>query len=231
MAIHFAAVHERNSWRKHSIHKTLDAAISGPDGAERLLRKAGRVAKMQDTYGAVHAVFVWDDTMQQAKGFRLARGSTQEIEHAEVLVELLERFDKGSGPSSAQIERWFSAVATSGMWHPDDLPEGVTYLEGTATQVLVNAYERNTVARQTCIDHHGPICKVCDLDFEDRYGSLGKGFIHVHHEVPIASIGQNYRVDPVLDLKPLCPNCHAMVHRTEPPLPIARLREILRKRA
>lgn len=33
MAINFAAVHVRNSWRKHARHETVEAATAGHDGA------------------------------------------------------------------------------------------------------------------------------------------------------------------------------------------------------
>jgi 5-methylcytosine-specific restriction protein A len=31
--------------------------------------------------------------------------------------------------------------------------------------------------------------------------------------VPISTIGKEYLLDPVKDLVPVCPNCHAMLHR------------------
>jgi 5-methylcytosine-specific restriction protein A len=31
--------------------------------------------------------------------------------------------------------------------------------------------------------------------------------------VPISTIGEEYQLDPVKDLVPVCPNCHAMLHR------------------
>jgi len=34
----------------------------------------------------------------------------------------------------------------------------------------------------------------------------------VHHLVPISKIGKKYRVDPIKDLRPVCPNCHAVIH-------------------
>lgn len=230
MGVYFAAVHEKNAWRKHSVHSSLEAATTGADGAENLLRGLKRVGEKLAKYGTVYAVFVWDDTMHKASALRLVPGSSYDIERTQVPVELLEDFKAKHGPSLTQIDGWFALAApTTGMWHPDDLKGGCTYLEGTARQVLVNAYERNADARQACIDHYGPICKACDLDFENRYGPIGSGFIHVHHEVPIASIGVNYKVDPVRDLKPLCPNCHAMLHRQEPPLSVARLRTMVRR--
>ena len=54
---------------------------------------------------------------------------------------------------------------------------------------------------------------ICGFDFEKTYGEIGKGFIHVHHIVPVSEIGESYRVDYEKDLIPVCPNCHAMLHR------------------
>ncbi len=86
------------------------------------------------------------------------------------------------------------------------------YIEGGLKEIKVNAYERDRKARKACIDYHGTDCKVCGLDFGSRYGEIGIGFIHVHHIVPLASIGEEYEIDPVKDLVPVCPNCHAMLH-------------------
>lgn len=90
---------------------------------------------------------------------------------------------------------------------------------------MVNSYERNPIARQKCIEHWKPICSVCQFDFEEKYGELGKGFIHVHHLVPISNIGDTYQVDPINDLRPVCPNCHAMLHKKNPPLTIEELQQ------
>lgn len=61
------------------------------------------------------------------------------------------------------------------------------YYEGSLQQALVNRYERNPIARKKCIEKHGCICQVCGMDFGKVYGDLGKGFIHVHHIVPIST--------------------------------------------
>ena len=61
------------------------------------------------------------------------------------------------------------------------------------------------------------------FDFEQTYGEIGKGFIHVHHLTPVSSIGKEYRLNPQTDLVPVCPNCHNMLHRKEPPYTIAEL--------
>ena len=101
------------------------------------------------------------------------------------------------------------------------------YREGAVRPIFVNAFERDRAARRACIEHFGASCAVCALRFEERYGALGEGFIHVHHLLPLSKIGTDYEVDPIKDLRPVCPNCHVMLHRRRPPLSIDELRSIL----
>lgn len=108
---------------------------------------------------------------------------------------------------------------------PDELPSPESYAEGAKKQITVNSYERDPRARQDCINFHGTICKCCGFDFEKVYGEHGKGFIHVHHIKPLHSLGENYSVNPIEDLIPLCPNCHAMVHRNNKLLSISQLKD------
>lgn len=99
--------------------------------------------------------------------------------------------------------------------------------EGEWQQVIVTQYERSRSNRKACLDHYGPACQACGMSFGDVYGELGTDFIHVHHEVPLHTLGGPQNIDPVKDMKPLCPNCHAMVHRADPPIPVMELREQL----
>lgn len=101
------------------------------------------------------------------------------------------------------------------------------FSEGARQVVQVNRYERNPDARRACLAHYGFACVVCGIDFEQKYGELGRGFIHVHHLVPLSTIGEEYVVDPIADLRPVCPNCHAMLHRQHPPLSIGELQSRL----
>ena len=112
---------------------------------------------------------------------------------------------------------------------PEELPNqrDLALTEGAKKTVFVNAYERNPNARKMCIAHWGSQCSVCGFDFSKTYGSIGSGFIHVHHLVPVAEIRKSYQVNPVDDLRPVCPNCHAMLHTSNPPLSIEQLRETI----
>jgi len=87
---------------------------------------------------------------------------------------------------------------------------------------------RSQKARKVCIRHHGSICVVCDFDFEKRYGKIGEGFIHVHHLEDVASKDGKYAVNPKKDLRPVCPNCHAMLHKRKPAMDIDELRNMLK---
>lgn len=109
-----------------------------------------------------------------------------------------------------------------------DLEITEKFSEGIKKTVVVNSYERNSKARKACIEYWKPICSVCEFDFEKVYGELGKGFIHVHHLTQISEIGAEYIVDPINDLRPVCPNCHVMIHRTTPPLSIKELKSIIK---
>ena len=75
----------------------------------------------------------------------------------------------------------------------EEVPKSDTYIEGSTKKVLVNNYERNSEARKKCIDHFGSKCFVCNFDFEKVYGELGKGFIHIHHIIPLSEIQTSYQ--------------------------------------
>lgn len=96
---------------------------------------------------------------------------------------------------------------------PDMLDNEIVEFEGIKKQILVNKYERSSLARKKCIEFHGLNCKVCGINFSDKYGEIGNEFIHIHHLTPIPKIGKEYKVDYKKDLMPVCPNCHSMLHR------------------
>lgn len=113
-----------------------------------------------------------------------------------------------------------------------DYPEDDDKLyEGALIKVLANKYERNQKARKECVEKKGYKCLVCGQDFEATYGEIGKGFIHVHHLTPISSIGKEYELNVDTDLVPVCPNCHYMLHRKDPPYTINELKDMLQNKS
>lgn len=103
------------------------------------------------------------------------------------------------------------------------------YFEGAIKTIKVNGYERNSRARQECIDYYGYDCYCCGINLECMYGGIAKNFIHVHHLVPLADIKKKYELNPVKDLRPVCPNCHAVIHRYEQVLTIDELKNLIEK--
>lgn len=95
---------------------------------------------------------------------------------------------------------------------PHELEASLPISEGAVRKVLVNAYERKPEARRRCIAAHGSSCCICGFEFAATYGPEAAGYIQVHHLRPLSEIGAEYVVDPVNDLRPVCPNCHAVVH-------------------
>ena len=109
--------------------------------------------------------------------------------------------------------------------------------EGAKKNITVNAYERNKEAREKCIEYHKKInngiikCEICGFEFSDVYGEKFKEKIHIHHIKELSEIGQEYIVDPINDLLPVCPNCHMILHSKHPAFtPIEVKKFILRKK-
>mgnify|MGYP003381942991 CR=1 FL=1 len=120
--------------------------------------------------------------------------------------------------------QWSSFLMVEAMPHEID-EQGTT--EGAAKIVTLTTYERSLAARQRCVQHYGAQCAVCGFDFSKVYGIVGEGYIHVHHVIPLSTIGSEYKVDPIRDLIPVCPNCHAMIHKRTPCYSIDEMRAMI----
>lgn len=102
--------------------------------------------------------------------------------------------------------------AVEEQYSPDEISSDLPIIEGARKSIIVNKYERDPKARIACIEHFGAVCMVCGFDFSKVYGDKFTGKIHVHHIVPISTIGEEYQLNPIIDLVPLCPNCHYIAH-------------------
>jgi 5-methylcytosine-specific restriction protein A len=114
---------------------------------------------------------------------------------------------------------------------PEEVDRPTSYFEGASKTISVNAYERNRKARRACIKHYGAVCIVCRFNFYEKYGDIGVGYIQVHHLVPLSEVKERYRLNPVRDLRPVCPNCHAMIHSKQPALEIDQLKRRMERAA
>ncbi|MDZ4687333.1 MAG: HNH endonuclease [Planctomycetaceae bacterium] len=130
---------------------------------------------------------------------------------------------------AGQLEaEWITRTTVSGSGAVlSQAPVASTFTEGALRLVTVNAYERDPRARRACVNHYGATCHICGFSFGKAYGPILEGFIHVHHLRPLAEIGQNYAVNPIDDLRPVCPNCHAALHHRRTPYNIQELKEMI----
>uniref|UniRef100_A0A540VIB3 HNH nuclease domain-containing protein n=2 Tax=Litorilinea aerophila TaxID=1204385 RepID=A0A540VIB3_9CHLR len=113
---------------------------------------------------------------------------------------------------------------------PEEVQDDATFPEGGKQRITVNAYERNPKARAACIAHYGAYCQICGFDFQEQYGEAGRGTIHVHHIKPLSEVGEKYQVDPIRDLIPVCPNCHAIIHKRNPPYTVEEVIQFIKNR-
>ena len=115
----------------------------------------------------------------------------------------------------------------------DEINDEFTYQcnkEGELKVISSKYYERNPKNRQLAVQIHGLTCAVCGFNFEETYGTFGKGFIEVHHIIPLHLSGSETVIDPEKDLIPVCSNCHRMLHRNKGhPLSIDDLKKIIQE--
>ncbi|WP_419174798.1 HNH endonuclease [Desulfosediminicola sp.] len=122
---------------------------------------------------------------------------------------------------------WYAASEDQKTHLPEEVDSKEIFTEGAIKSVTVNTFERNGAARRICLEKHGYGCCVCGFNFEEKYGEIGRNYIHVHHVVPIAEVRKKYELNPTADLVPVCPNCHAMLHSVKPALKIDELKELI----
>lgn len=124
---------------------------------------------------------------------------------------------------------WVEGAACS---IPQEVDEPNRYYEGAVSTIPVVEYERSGKARDACVAHYGRKCAACGLCLADVYGDAAEGLIHVHHLRQLASITRQYQVDPIADLRPVCPNCHAVIHSRRPlPYSIEEVAAMLKERS
>jgi 5-methylcytosine-specific restriction enzyme A len=108
------------------------------------------------------------------------------------------------------------------------IPDGTTVTE-TRKYVYHRKIEPNRTAARQAKRFHGTRCQACDLDFGERYGEIGEGFIEAHHLRPIATLeeGVPVKYDVAADFAVLCSNCHRMIHRFPDPSNLVEFRAVI----
>jgi len=90
--------------------------------------------------------------------------------------------------------------------------------------------ERNRSLAEKAKKSLGYRCKVCDINFEEQYGEVGKNFIEAHHLTPISKLeGDKIQLDVRKDFTVLCANCHRMIHRLDDTSNIPLLKSLIIK--
>jgi len=143
-------------------------------------------------------------------------------------IDLAERYKNNCGTALRAYLRFLGQEQPE-FNYPEEISNSEGYAEGMKKQITVNFFERDRQARKRAIEIHGLDCFVCAMNFESMYGEIGIGFIHVHHLIPLHTIDKTYQVNPETDLVTVCPNCHAMLHRSNNPLTIEQLKDIMQK--
>ena len=136
-------------------------------------------------------------------------------------------FQFGFQSLTADIEAQTRAdVETEDATHGIENATGQT--EGREIFRQSRTYERDSCNRAAAIRAHGVTCVACGFNFDTFYGAAyARSYIEVHHLDSLARGGERV-VDPVADLRPLCANCHSMVHRRPGVvLPLEDLRQLI----
>lgn len=115
--------------------------------------------------------------------------------------------------------------------------EEATASEGRAARRDGTARARSRRLRDAAISHYAlpdgrVVCHACGFDFLETYGELGEGYIQIHHESPLCQYSdegfEQYIPEAVKKMKPLCANCHCMLHRRrDMPLTVDELRVLI----
>ena len=133
----------------------------------------------------------------------------------DAVVEAIERL----GWDGEAVARFGDAYESA----RDENAAPAKYLEGRVREARRIERARNGRARQECIEAQGTVCVACGFDFGQFYGEHGEGFIEVHHLAPIAAGDGEREINPKSELRPVCSNCHRMLHRGGSTIPIDEL--------
>jgi hypothetical protein len=125
----------------------------------------------------------------------------------------------------AMLDKKVDSTKAQSTQQSNSLPEEVpaAYTEGNSVTVQINRYEREPRARSACLRHYGYFCSACGISIREAYGTNTE-IVHVHHLVPLSTVKKEYNLNPIEDLRPVCPNCHAVIHSSSPALTIEEIK-------
>lgn len=113
---------------------------------------------------------------------------------------------------------------------PEELYDSAKCIEGAKKIISINSYQRNSAAKHKCLKYYGATCMVCGFNFGRILGNEFKDFVHVHYKIMLLSLGQEYEIDPIKDLIPVCSNFHAILQRKEPPFSVYQVKKMIKRK-
>jgi predicted HNH restriction endonuclease len=163
-------------------------------------------------------------TLNNVIGLKLSASSMLESEYIKYCRSL------GEEPSNYSKRRYWSLNVEEDFDQNQATDEG--FPEGKVVERIHRKHERSrtlvNAAKKAFKDEHGKLfCQVCELDFEERYGKVGRDFIEGHHTIPVSEMKPGHKSSPE-DIAMLCSNCHRMVHRRRPWLSMDELSKLIR---
>ena len=105
------------------------------------------------------------------------------------------------------------------------------FLDGLRREIMREFTVRNQAVVRLAKMSQPCVCQVCDFDFGEKYGLLGRDFIEGHHKDPVASYGKKGKSVKVSDIVLVCSNCHRMLHKGTGIKDWRKLRKLVRRLA
>ncbi len=104
-----------------------------------------------------------------------------------------------------------------------------SFSEGGTQEIIRELQKRDPELKSLAIEKHGLSCQICEFNFEKNYGALGKGYIEMHHLVPLGTTKKE-RISTVDNVAVVCSNCHRVLHRNgKEPISIEQLKVAIKK--
>lgn len=211
MSIHYRAIHAKSPWRKIGIHKTLDSAINGKDGAKALLLKKGRIAEKWEQYGRPLGVFVWDGMKPNGYLLRLSPGNLAQVEMIELPLQTILTHDIKESCSEVEINGYFKTAQRTSP-QTEHLSNGAeTFPQGVETpqraEKTGSEFLRDMTVKSWIQQNADGVCEGCGKPAPFVVDD-GTPFLEIHHVRRLADGGS----DQITNAIALCPNCHRRAH-------------------
>ncbi len=214
MSIRYRAVHTKSPWRKVQIHKTLENAIDGKDGAKALLLRKGRVGEKWEQYGRPLCVFVWESSKSSGYLFRLSPDNPAHVQMVELPLDTILQHEAKESCSEVEIKEYFkiASLKSSQLESPSverkPLPQGVEAPE--RTEKASSSFLRDMTVKSWIQQNAAGVCEGCGKQAPFVVDD-GTPFLEVHHVRSLADGGS----DKITNAVALCPNCHRRAHQSQ----------------